>query len=278
MRLRAGMSTDMGTLIGWFANAIQTGVDSVRNEGVVRDFIAGSAADELAQAEAALANAAQDYTKGVAGAGPCMDYLRLGLPRGPLRRDSIRQAFLAGYDVARKEAAPFRQVADPAPGQARSASPYPDTAAFLARLAQVNPPMGGVLPPGYFVAGGVPTGQPEAYLQAIAGIVGAEVRRRVTEYAAREPARIQITEVPAMVNVLRMAGYVVMSPDEAERARKDRLAPPVVELAHAPDNGVRLLLDGAEEVHCNDGDSGGAGLTLGVRALAGKLGIEVIEP
>jgi hypothetical protein len=32
--------TDPGTMLGWFANAIQSGIMSVKNEGVLEDFLA----------------------------------------------------------------------------------------------------------------------------------------------------------------------------------------------------------------------------------------------
>lgn len=52
-----------------------------------------------------------------------------------------------------------------------------------------------------------------AYVAEMADIVEQEVQRRVTEYAAREPARISIAESPdAMADMLRKLNYRVVEP------------------------------------------------------------------
>jgi hypothetical protein len=65
--LAGGKPTDVGTLISWFANAIQTGVDSERNKGVVDDFHAALAEMPAPGAYTRHQPAGRDTVRNIAG-------------------------------------------------------------------------------------------------------------------------------------------------------------------------------------------------------------------
>lgn len=202
--------------------------------------VPGSAADEIADRDRAVRNAEQDFAEGVAGAGPAIDFLRLGLPRGPINRDSCRKAFLAGWAAAEMHRAGFladafvgnRESLDDGVIRERDSLERPTLAdpRIRAWLNDVRQPASRDIkrqPYWQERHGTWPTperawleaGDRSGYLTRIAGVIETEVQRRVTHWLATEHRpSYSVKESPAMmVKLLRDLGYAVAEPGEAAR-------------------------------------------------------------
>jgi hypothetical protein len=159
----------------------------------------------------------------------------------------------------------------------RSLRAHPDTAAFLAHLNTARPlRVDDLRLPLKLDDERRQAPRPVGYLEAVRMIVDDEVRRRVIEYAAREPARIVIDgSVNTMAWTLRQLGWSVTEPGQPAPEAQPA---PVVELAHTEaDNGVKLLVDGVVVASANAGDEGGGGVAWATRGLCRALGVPIID-